>query len=148
MEYYLVGQDSSLEGAASDARLKQCAKIVSAYVANNNISITRLRQLIADVQTTLQFVGKRRDVAGKLQLKPAVDITLSITNDYLVCLEDGLRFKTLKRHLRDRYGMTPADYREKWGLHANYPMVAPDYARRRSNIAKKIGLGIRSAERF
>ncbi|SCB52025.1 transcriptional regulator, MucR family [Rhizobium lusitanum] len=118
-----------------------CVKIVSAYVAHNAISAASLPKLIKDIHGALQALRSSAPVAARSNLVPAVDLKKSVTNDYIVCLEDGKRFKTLKRHLRVHYGMTPEEYRQKWGLAPNYPMVAQNYANRRSELAKLSGLG-------
>ena len=113
--------------------------IVSAYVSNNPIQSGELPDLIQDVHTTLRQLN---DAAGQnVAPEPAVAIKKSITDDFLICLEDGKKFKSLKRHLRSKYGMSPEEYREKWGLPYDYPMVAPSYARKRSALAKEMGLG-------
>ncbi|WP_299812251.1 MucR family transcriptional regulator [Tardiphaga sp.] len=117
------------------------ATIVAAYVGNNPTPAAELPALIGQVHAALQRVaGGRVEVAAE-PAKPAVSLKKSMTADYLVCLEDGKRFKSLKRHLRTQYSMTPEQYREKWGLPADYPMVAPNYAVARSQLAKKMGLG-------
>ncbi len=122
--------------------LLECTtSIVSAYVANNTIQKDNLAALIGDTFKSLAQVG--RTEAPAENLKPAVPIKRSVQPDHIVCLEDGKKFKSLKRHLMSRYSMTPQDYREKWGLPADYPMVAPDYALARSELAKKMGLGQR-----
>mgnify|MGYP000938541068 CR=1 FL=1 len=118
------------------------ADIVSAYVSNNTVASTELAGLIAEVYAALQRTSS--GVAPEPvpePLKPAVPLKKSVTPDYIVCLEDGKKFKSLKRHLRTQYNMTPEEYREKWGLPADYPMVAPNYAQARSDLAKKMGLG-------
>ena len=119
------------------------AEIVSAYVANNPVPPGELTPLIDRVHTALvQTVGGRaRAVEPSGPLKPAVSIGKSITQAHLVCLEDGKIFKSLKRHLRAKYNLSPEQYRAKWGLPHDYPMVAPDYAKARSDLAKSIGLG-------
>ena len=117
------------------------ANIVSAYVSNNPVSSADIPALISQVHSALKRVlGGTAEVPAE-PLKPAVPIKRSINSDYLVCLEDGLKFKSLKRHLRTRYGMTPDQYREKWSLPPDYPMVAPNYAAARSQLAKQMGLG-------
>ncbi|MEL7127959.1 MAG: MucR family transcriptional regulator [Pseudomonadota bacterium] len=115
------------------------AKIVSAYVGNNPVQSGDLPELIQSVHGSLDDLGRDRTV--RVELKPAVPVKKSITDDYLICLEDGEKFKSLRRHLRSKYDMSPEDYREKWGLPYDYPMVAPSYARQRSQLAKKMGLG-------
>ena len=114
--------------------------IVSAYVSNNPVSQSDLARLIADVYGALTTLSTGRAGDGEAR-KPAVPVKKSITDDYLVCLEDGKKFKSLKRHLATHYQLTPEKYREKWGLPADYPMVAPNYSHARSNLAKKMGLG-------
>ena len=117
------------------------AEIVSAYVSNNTVPTGDIPALINQVHAALSRVsGKPSDGLGEA-LKPAVSLKKSITPEYLVCLEDGKKFKSLKRHLRTQYNMTPEQYREKWGLPNDYPMVAPNYAAARSQLAKQMGLG-------
>ncbi|MDK9697502.1 MAG: MucR family transcriptional regulator [Siculibacillus sp.] len=118
------------------------ADIVAAYVANNTVPSAELSGLIAEVHAALQRTSS--GVAPEPTpepLKPAVPVKKSVNPDFIVCLEDGKKFKSLKRHLRTQYNMTPEEYREKWGLPADYPMVAPNYAQARSDLAKKMGLG-------
>jgi len=118
------------------------ANIVSAYVSNNTVSSAEIPALISQVYSALMRVSNGAVVAGPAEpLKPAVPIKRSITPEYLVCLEDGKKFKSLKRHLRTQYRMTPDQYRAKWNLPADYPMVAPNYAAARSQLAKQMGLG-------
>jgi predicted transcriptional regulator len=117
------------------------AEIVSAYVSNNSVAAGDIPALISQVHAALSRVSsKTGDGAGE-PLKPAVSLKKSITPEFIVCLEDGKKFKSLKRHLRTQYNMTPEQYREKWGLSADYPMVAPNYAAARSQLAKQMGLG-------
>jgi len=118
------------------------SSIVAAYVANNKISVSELPDLIRRVHES--FVRAEQgdaSTAAEKNLRPATSIKKSITPDYLICMEDGIKLKMLKRHLRTHYGLTPQKYREKWGLPADYPMVAPNYAAKRSMLAKEIGLG-------
>ncbi|MBR0872310.1 MucR family transcriptional regulator [Bradyrhizobium tropiciagri] len=117
------------------------ANIVSAYLSNNPTPASDIPNLISQVHAALLRVSTGRNDAPLEPAKPAVAAKKSITPEYLVCLEDGKRFKSLKRHLRTQYNMTPEQYREKWGLAADYPMVAPNYAVARSQLAKKMGLG-------
>jgi predicted transcriptional regulator len=117
------------------------ADIVSAYVSNNSVPAADLPGLINEVYNALVRVGSSAAVAPTEAPKPAIPVKRSVTNDHIICLEDGKKFKSLKRHLRTQYGLSPEDYREKWGLPADYPMVAPDYAKARSNLAKQMGLG-------
>ncbi|MEP3280165.1 MAG: MucR family transcriptional regulator [Stappiaceae bacterium] len=117
------------------------ADIVSAYVSNNTVASTDLSGLISEVYTALQKTSGAITEPEPEPLKPAVSIKKSVTPDYIICLEDGKKFKSLKRHLRTHYNLTPEEYREKWGLATDYPMVAPNYAAARSDLAKKMGLG-------
>ena len=120
--------------------LRMTADVVAAYVSNNALPTQQLAEIIGAVYSSLRSLDGHPD-AKQDPLKPAVPIRKSITAEYLICLEDGKKLKMLKRHLRSTYGMTPDDYRVKWGLSADYPMVAPNYAAQRSAFAKKIGLG-------
>ncbi len=124
----------------SDTLIELTADVVAAYVSNNPVQAADLPALIADVHGALGRVGGR-DSAPAEKPKPAVNPKKSIHDDYIICLEDGKKFKSLKRHLMTHYGLTPEQYREKWGLDVNYPMVAPNYAAARSALAKKMGLG-------
>jgi predicted transcriptional regulator len=117
------------------------ASIVSAYVSNNPMPASDLPGLIGQIHAALLRVSSGRAEVPLEPAKPAVSIKRSMTPDYLVCLEDGKRFKSLKRHLQSQYNLTPEQYRDKWGLPADYPMVAPNYAVARSQLAKKMGLG-------
>jgi predicted transcriptional regulator len=117
------------------------ADIVSAYVSNNSVHVTDLPALIGDVHRALTNTQMGLNEPEPEPLKPAVNPKKSIFPDYIVCLEDGKKFKSLKRHLRTHYDLSPEEYREKWGLPADYPMVAPNYAAARSALAKKMGLG-------
>lgn len=120
------------------------ADIVAAYVGNNAVPATDLPHLINDVYRALATaVGAQVEAKPPVEEKPAVPVKKSVTADYIVCLEDGKKFKSLKRHLRTHYDLTPEQYREKWGLPADYPMVAPNYAEARSKLARKMGLGQR-----
>ena len=117
------------------------ANIVSAYLSNNPTPAAEIPALISQIHAALVRVSSGRTESPLEPAKPAVSIKKSISPDYIVCLEDGKRFKSLKRHLRTQYNMTPEAYREKWGLPADYPMVAPNYAAARSQLAKQMGLG-------
>ena len=117
------------------------ATIVSAYVSNNSVPASDLPALIDQVHTALTRVLTGHGHAPAEPPKPAVSVKKSIMPEYIVCLEDGKKFKSLKRHLRAQYNMTPEQYREKWALAADYPMVAPNYAAARSRLAKQMGLG-------
>lgn len=117
------------------------ARIVAAYVAQNTVARTTVPELIRSVHGTLTALGAAQAPPVAERAKPAVPISRSVQRDYIVCLEDGKKLKMLKRYLRTHYDMSPEDYRRKWGLPADYPMVAPAYAERRSDFAKQIGLG-------
>jgi predicted transcriptional regulator len=117
------------------------AQIVAAHVSHNTVPPTHLPALIKDVYRTLSGMGREPEPVVQNRPVPAVPVRKSIFPDYLVCLEDGKKLKMLKRHLNTAYDMTPEQYREKWGLAADYPMVAPSYAKHRSSLAKQIGLG-------
>lgn len=117
------------------------ASIVSAYVSNNSVAAADIPALINQVHAALSGVSGKVGDAPAEPLKPAISVKKSITPEHIVCLEDGKKFKSLKRHLRTQYNMTPEQYREKWGLGPDYPMVAPNYAAARSQLAKEMGLG-------
>ncbi len=117
------------------------AEIVSAYVSANQIPAQELPAIIRTVYSALLEVSGAPAAAAEHALEPAVAVKKSVTPDFIICLEDGKKFKSLKRHLRTRYGMTPDEYRTKWGLPHDYPMVAPNYAKERSTLAKRMGLG-------
>lgn len=122
----------------NDELLLLTTDIVAAYVSNNSVDKDDLPALIAQIH------GAMRDIqggAGQNLPKPAVPIKKSVTPDFIVCLEDGKKLKMLRRHLKSQFGMTPEEYRQRWGLSADYPMVAPNYAKKRQELAKKIGLG-------
>ncbi len=139
------GTSNLAAAGVSDARSSQLielsADIVSAYVSHNALSASDLPKLIASVHGTLAGLGGLPEPEAVVELKPAVPVKKSITPEYLICLEDGKKFKSLKRHLRTEYDMSPEEYRAKWGLPADYPMVAPTYSEARSRLAKTIGLG-------
>ena len=130
-----------IEPSWADGYIELAADIVSAYVSNNSVPANDLPSLINEVHSALLRVTAEAIEAPVESLKPAVPTKKSVTNEYIVCLDDGRKFKSLKRHLRTQYNMSPEDYREKWGLAADYPMVAPSYAKARSNLAKQTGLG-------
>jgi predicted transcriptional regulator len=129
------------ETMGSNNYIELAADIVSAYVSNNSVPASDLPALINDVHSALLRVTSGQAVIVPETLKPAVPPKKSITNEHIVCLEDGRKFKSLKRHLRTQYNMSPDEYREKWNLPPDYPMVAPNYAKARSNLAKQMGLG-------
>ena len=126
---------------ASKNYIDLTANIVSAYLSNNPTPASEIPNLISQIHAALLRVSSGRGDTPTEPAKPAVSIKKSINPDFLVCLEDGKRFKSLKRHLRTQYNMTPEQYRDKWGLPPDYPMVAPNYAVARSQLAKKMGLG-------
>jgi MucR family transcriptional regulator, transcriptional regulator of exopolysaccharide biosynthesis len=117
------------------------ADIVAAYVSSNPVSPQDLPGLIRTVHASLRDIAGGGVPAAETSQEPAVAVKKSVTPDYVICLEDGKKFKSLKRHLRTRYNLTPDEYRAKWGLPHDYPMVAPNYAKERSNLAKRMGLG-------
>ena len=126
---------------AEDELLRMTTEVVAAYVSNNTLATGQLAEIIHAVYNSLRGLDGQIAEPASEPLKPAVPVRKSITPDYLICLEDGKKLKMLKRHLRSTYGMTPDEYRVKWGLGPEYPMVAPNYAEQRSAFAKKIGLG-------
>ncbi len=132
--------DNETENTNNSELLQMTAQVASAYLGNNSVPSGQISEVIKSVHASLVEIG---DGSGTRQLnqKPAVPIKKSITPDYVICLEDGKKLKMLKRHLRTTYNLTPDEYRAKWGLPADYPMVAPNYAKQRSQFAKKIGLG-------
>ncbi|MBS0638749.1 MAG: MucR family transcriptional regulator [Acetobacteraceae bacterium] len=121
------------------------AQIVSAHIANNPVEADRVPAVIRDVYKTLSGIGEPGGGAPAERAQPAVPIKKSVFPDYIICLEDGKRLKMLKRHLATAFNLTPEQYRVKWGLDPSYPMVAPNYAEKRSTLAKQIGLGTRRA---
>ena len=127
----------------SNELLSLTTEIVAAHVSNNTVAVSDLPTLIEQVYRSLSTIGAEPVVVEE-RLQPAVPIKKSVTPDYIVCLEDGKKLKMLKRHLKTAYNMTPEEYRDRWGLPADYPMVAPNYARQRSSLAKQIGLGTRA----
>jgi predicted transcriptional regulator len=118
-------------------------EIVAAHVSNNTVAVNDLPQLINQIYTSLANIGTA-PATPAARPQPAISVKKSIQPDYIVCLEDGKKLKMLKRHLKTAYNMTPESYRERWGLSSDYPMVAPNYARQRSRLAKEIGLGTRA----
>ena len=135
------------DNASGTTFIQLTAEIVSAYVSNNSVQAGDLSGLINQVHSALTRVSSGQADLSSEPLKPAVSVKKSITADHIVCLEDGKKFKSLKRHLRTQYNMTPEQYREKWALPADYPMVAPNYAVARSQLAKKMGLGQQARKR-
>jgi predicted transcriptional regulator len=129
------------DNTSGGSYIELTAAIVSAYVSNNSVQAGDLSSLISQVHSALTRVSSGHADAPNEPLKPAVSVKKSITPDHIVCLEDGKKFKSLKRHLRTQYSMTPEQYRDKWSLAPDYPMVAPNYAAARSQLAKQMGLG-------
>jgi predicted transcriptional regulator len=127
--------------AARSELVEMTTEIVAAYIAANTVQPHDLPRLIETVYSALSGIAGRADGPAPEALAPAVPIKRSVTPDYIVCLEDGKKFKSLKRHLRTRYSMTPDEYRSRWSLPHDYPMVAPNYAKARSDLAKRMGLG-------
>ena len=125
---------------SAETRITLTADIVAAHVSNNSVAVNDLPQLIQNVHGALSALGSK-PAEPEAKLEPKVPIRSSVKPDYLICLEDGKKLKMLKRHLMTHYNMTPDQYRSKWGLAADYPMVAPNYAEQRRNLAKSIGLG-------
>jgi len=134
-------QNSEGHSLRSDDILKLATEIVAAYVSNNPIPASEVPAMIKSVHSTLGGLGGVAQNEIQTSQKPAVPVKRSVNPDYIICLEDGKKLKMLKRYLRSNYNMTPEEYRAKWGLPADYPMVAPNYAAQRSEFAKKIGLG-------
>ena len=139
----LPTEDNPPEMDNKPALIELATQIVAAYVTKNPVEQADLPKLITEVHRALEkaAAGPAPGGGAAAELKPAVNIKRSITPDYLICLEDGKKFKSLKRHLRTHFGLTPEQYREKWGLPSDYPMVAPNYATSRSKLAKNMGLG-------
>ena len=133
--------ESAVPKMAEEELLRMTAEVVSAYVSNNTLATGQLADVIQAVYNSLRGLEGQVAEPPAEPAKPAVPIRKSITPEYLICLEDGKKLKMLKRHLRSTYNMTPDEYRHRWGLPADYPMVAPNYAAQRSAFAKKIGLG-------
>lgn len=117
------------------------AQIVAAYVSRNMVPFGEIPELTRSIHATLMGLGNGGEPASPVDLRPAVPVKKSVTEDWIICLEDGKRFKSLKRHLKSAFGLSPEDYRRKWGLPSDYPMVAPAYSARRSGLAKQMGLG-------
>lgn len=125
----------------SDETLRMTAEIVASFVSNNKLTPDQLPELIRSVHKTVDSLTQNSEVKLQEKPKPATPINKSVNHDYIICLEDGKKLKMLKRYLRSTYNMSPEEYRKRWGLPADYPMVAPAYAARRSEFAKRIGLG-------
>lgn len=134
------------DALSSEELLALTSEIVAAHVSNNTVAVADLPGLIEQVYKTLSSVGGAAEPAAD-RPTPAVPIRKSVTPDFIICLEDGKKLKMLKRHLKTAYDMTPDEYRERWGLPSDYPMVAPNYAKQRSKLAKEIGLGTQQRKR-
>ncbi|NTU76462.1 MAG: MucR family transcriptional regulator [Alphaproteobacteria bacterium] len=135
-----IAHEKNVECCASDRLLTLTAQIVSSYVEENEVSMADLPALMATVYQNLARIGSG-SAAQQTNREPAVPVRRSVTPEYIICLEDGKKLKMLKRHLKTSYNLTPDQYRERWGLGSDYPMVAPNYAKQRSKLAKQIGLG-------
>ena len=133
--------EDNMNDVGRDELLRMAVDVVSAYVSNNALASGQIPELIQTVYASLESLSETSPEPEPEPQKPAVPIRKSVGDDYIICLEDGKKLKMLKRHLRTNYGMTPEEYRAKWGLASDYPMVAPAYAKQRSAFAKKIGLG-------
>jgi predicted transcriptional regulator len=129
------------EDNKANSLLQMATTIVAAHVSKSSVSAGEISRLITDIYQTLSGLAGGRVTAAAAKQEPAVPIKKSVMPDHIVCLEDGRKLKMLKRHLRTAYGLSPEQYREKWGLPAEYPMVAPNYAKKRSSLARQIGLG-------
>jgi predicted transcriptional regulator len=136
-----IRDEDEVESAGSGAALRMTADIVASFVSNNKVSSDELVDVIRSVHKTVAGLSRNGADVPPEKPKPAAPVNKSVHNDYIICLEDGKKLKMLKRYLRSTYGLSPDDYRKRWGLPADYPMVAPSYAARRSEFAKKIGLG-------
>lgn len=132
-----------MEGSPRSELAELTARIVSAYVSNNTVVAADLPQLIQDTHSALSRASGQAVLPEREEIKPKVPIKRSVMADYIICLEDGKKFKSLKRHLRTHYDLSPEEYRDKWSLPHDYPMVAPNYAQARSAMAKQMGLGTR-----
>ena len=137
----MAAVEHQVEELSEQDVLRLSAEIVAAYVSRNPVQAGAISDVVRQVHGALTGLSKPQPVAPAQKQKPAAPVSRSVQPDYIVCLEDGAKLKMLKRYLRSRYDMSPEEYRRKWGLPADYPMVAPNYAARRSDFAKKIGLG-------
>jgi predicted transcriptional regulator len=141
----MMGDGMNIESNSKEALITLTADIVSAHVSNNDVAVADLPALISNVYTALASLGET-PVLEEPKPEPAVSIRSSVKPDYIVCLEDGKKLKMLKRYLRTNYNLSPEEYRARWGLPADYPMVAPAYAEKRRDLAVKIGLGRKAGE--
>jgi len=140
-------QERNIEDDKVNNWLKLTAEIVAAQVSNNRVEVSELPQLIQSVYQAISEVESGFQDPMKKRPEPAVPVNKSIKPNYIICLEDGKKLKMLKRHLKTAYNMTPEQYKDRWGLGADYPMVAPEYAKQRSELAKSIGLGSRTRKK-
>lgn len=140
-------EENQKDDMSNSMLVDMTTKVVAAYVGNNSVASSQITEVIHVVYAALTDLSNHEDEVDPEPQKPAVSIRKSITPDYIICLEDGKQLKMLKRHLRTTYGLSPEQYRVKWGLSADYPMVAPNYAKQRSEFAKKIGLGKQNTRR-
>ncbi len=138
-----MDQDAArtIEISAAPTTIEMTTDIVAAYLSNNPVDATQLQDLIRSIHDALNAIANGPAEPAAAPLEPAVPVKRSVNADYIVCLEDGRKFKSLKRHLRSQYNLTPDEYRTKWGLPKDYPMVAPNYAQARSALARAMGLG-------
>lgn len=136
-----TAEKTTCETSCNDKFLTLASQIISAYVSNNAVSAADLPALMSTVYQNLSRLGTNTTTMPEARPDPAVPVRRSVTPEYIICLEDGKKLKMLKRHLKTAYNMTPEQYRERWALPADYPMVAPNYAKQRSKLAKQIGLG-------
>ena len=142
-----MSEENQIDNMSNLVFVDMTTKVVAAYVGNNPVASSQITEVIHIIYGALTGLSNPSDEEEIEPQKPAVSIRKSITPDYIVCLEDGKKLKMLKRHLRTTYGLSPEEYRAKWGLSADYPMVAPNYAKQRSEFAKKIGLGKQNTRR-
>jgi predicted transcriptional regulator len=136
-----MSETSGNSALSNEELMRMTSEIVASFVSNNPVTAENLPEVIRSVYRTVSGLSGTTEIRSEDKPKPAVPVSRSVTNDYIVCLEDGRKLKMLKRYLRSRYDMSPDEYRRRWGLSADYPMVAPSYTERRSEFAKKIGLG-------
>ena len=142
-----MSNDSKNDPVGGVSLIEMTTKVVAAYLSNNSVASNQISEVIGTIHEALKGLSETAGEPSAEPLRPAVSIKKSITPDYIVCLEDGKQLKMLKRHLRTTYNLTPEEYRAKWGLPLDYPMVAPNYAQQRSDFAKKIGLGRQTTRR-
>ena len=137
----MLDETHTMDNSDESLIVELTSDVIAAYVSNNPVSTTDQPGLIGEVHLAFKTISKAASEPEKVELNPAVNPKKSVTRDYIICLEDGKKFKSLKRHLRSHFDLSPEEYREKWGLAPDYPMVAPSYSERRSNLAREKGLG-------